>query len=236
METFDPAATTLFACRHGESLGNVARAAAEAQGHEDIGLTIADAELPLTDLGHEQAAWLGRLVAALPAAQRPTRILCSPHRRALETADGIIRHAYSGSRIAFAMDARLTPKAFGVIGNLTRIGVARRFPQLAAQRQRVGRFHFRPPGGESRCDVVLRVQRVVDDIAQRYAGERVLLVTHQIVVNALDHLLGDAADAAIANDADGWVPNAQLRSFRLDGLHVPAKVPAIAADATAAAA
>lgn len=236
METFDPAATTLFACRHGESLGNVARAAAEAQGHEDIGLTIADAELPLTDLGHEQAAWLGRLVAALPAAQRPTRILCSPHRRALETAEGIIRHAYSGSRVAFAIDARLTPKAFGVIENLTRAGVAKRFPQLAAQRQRVGRFHFRPPGGESRCDVVLRVQRVLDDLMQHHAGERVLLVTHQIVVNALDHLLGDSAGAALANDADGWVPNAQLRQFRLDDVTVPFDMADVAASATAAAA
>ncbi len=211
----DTTAATLLACRHGQSLGNVVRADAEASGREDLGIALADDDLPLTELGHEQAAWLGRLILALPAAHRPTRILCSPFRRALETAEGIIRHAYEGSRIAFTVDARLKPKAFGVVGHLTRKGVAVRHPELAAQRERVGRFHFRPPGGESRCDVVLRVQRALEDIRLRHAGERVLLVTHQIVINAIDHLLG-TPDGALANDDDGWVPNARLYAFALD--------------------
>lgn len=216
MPPFDPTTTTLLACRHGQSLGNVARADAEARGLDHIGLALSDAELPLTSLGHAQAAALGRRVAALPAAQRPTRILCSPHRRALETAEGIIRRTYTGQRIAFSIDARLVPKAFGILEHLTRRGVANRHPELAAERERLGRFHFRPPGGESRGDVVLRVRRVLDDIRDRHAGERVLLVTHQIVINALDHLLNGARDDALANDEDGWVPNARLYGFALD--------------------
>lgn len=217
MHPFDSTTPPLLACRHGQSLGNVARAEADARGQEHLGLDLRDADVPLTELGHEQAAWLGRLVVALPPERRPTRILCSPHRRALETADGIIRQAYSGSRVAFSVDARLAPKAFGVIEHLTRKGVAARHPELVAQRERVGRFHFRPPGGESRCDVVLRVQRVLDEIRERHRGERVLLVTHQIVVNALDHLLGGSGDDALASDEDGWVPNARLYGFALDG-------------------
>jgi broad specificity phosphatase PhoE len=220
MHTFE-ATTTLLACRHGQSLGNVARAEAEARGLEHLGLAIPDGELPLTELGHEQADWLGRLIVALPAAQRPTRLICSPHRRALETAEGIIRQAYSGNRVAFSIDPRLTPKAFGVIEHLTRRGVAARHPELTEQRERVGRFHFRPPGGESRCDVVLRVQRVIHDIRERHAGERILLVTHQIVVNALDYLLGGTRDDALANDEDGWVPNARLYGFALDRITTP---------------
>lgn len=208
--------TTLLACRHGQSLGNTARADAEARGLADVGIALSDAELPLTDLGHEQAARLGRQITLLPPSQRPTRIVCSPHRRALETADGIIRHGFANCRIAFTLDTRLAPKAFGVLEGLTRTGVAERFPQLAAQRERVGRFHFRPPGGESRCDVVMRVHRLLADLIGRSAGERVLLVTHQIVINALDYLLHAGRDDALASDADGWVPNARLYGFALD--------------------
>lgn len=203
----------LYACRHGESLGNTARAAAEAQGLADVISGYRDAELPLTAVGHEQAAWLGRRLAQLPAAQRPTRIICSPHRRTLETADAIVRHAYANSRIAFSLDARLRPKQFGVLEGLTRRGVRERFPELAAERERAGRFHFRPPSGESRADVVARVGEFLDDLQLRHHGERVLLVTHQIVVNALGHLLlGDGGDA-LATDDDGWVPNARLYAF-----------------------
>jgi broad specificity phosphatase PhoE len=211
------AAATLLACRHGQSLGNTARADAEARGVAEVALSLRDAELPLTDTGHEQAQWLGRRIAALPAAQRPTRILCSPHRRALETAEGIIRHGYAGQRIAFSLDARLQPKAFGVLEGLTRAGVAQRFPELAAQRERIGRFHFCPPGGESRCDVVLRVRALVEELRRAQDGARVLLVTHQIVINALGYLLSARADDPLANNSDGWVPNARLHPFALDG-------------------
>ncbi|WP_313919538.1 histidine phosphatase family protein [Tahibacter sp.] len=207
--------TTLLACRHGQSLGNTARADAEARGLADVGIALSDAELPLTDLGHEQAARLGHQITLLPPSQRPTRIVCSPHRRALETADGVIRYGFANCRIAFTLDARLAPKSFGVLEGLTRTGVAERYPQLAAQRERVGRFHFRPPGGESRCDVVMRVHRLLADLIGRSAGERVLLVTHQIVINALDYLLHAGRDDALASDADGWVPNARLYGFAL---------------------
>jgi broad specificity phosphatase PhoE len=233
MIAFD-STTTLFACRHGQSLGNAARADAEARGLPDVGVALSDAELPLTDLGHEQAAWLGRQIAALPPSQRPTRIICSPHRRTLETADGIIRHGFANCRVAFSLDARLTPKAFGVLEGLTRAGVAERYPQLAAQRERVGRFHFRPPGGESRCDVVMRVHRFLGDLIERSPGERVLLVTHQIVINALDYLLNAGRDDALANDADGWVPNARLYGFAL-GANAGAVVQPADTDAAVAA-
>ncbi|TDR41630.1 broad specificity phosphatase PhoE [Tahibacter aquaticus] len=214
MNTFDPAAT-VFACRHGQSRGNTARAEAEASGLLDVASNCGDADLPLTALGREQAEWLGRKIASLPTAQQPTRILCSPHRRTLETADGIIRHGYANRRIAFSLDRRLTPKAFGVLEGLTRKGVAERFPQLAAERERVGRFHFCPPGGESRCDVVLRVRDFLHDLRRRHAGERVLLVTHQIVINALGYLLMASDQDPLSTNDDGWVPNARLFAFQL---------------------
>lgn len=212
----------LLACRHGESLGNTARAAAEAAGQADLGLDLTDAELPLTAAGLAQAAWLGRRIARMPLAQRPTRIVCSPYRRALETAEGIVRHAYAGSRIGFRLDTRLQPKAFGLLEGLTRHGVAQRFPELAAERARAGRLHFRPPGGESRSDVVERVRRLLGELASVAAGERVLLVTHQIVVNALIHLLRGGSDDALATDGDGRIANARLMGFALPAEALPA--------------
>ncbi|MCQ4163893.1 histidine phosphatase family protein [Tahibacter harae] len=212
MPSFDPT-RCLYACRHGESLGNIARADAEKRGLAEVVCAYRDADLPLTATGHAQAAWLGRRLAQLPPAQRPVRLICSPYRRALETADAIIRHAYANSRVAFSLDARLRPKAFGVLEGLTRRGVRERFPELAAERERVGRFHFRPPGGESRADVVQRVGDFLAQLRSRHGGEPVLLVTHQIVVNAVGHLLLDDEGDALATDDDGWVPNARLYAF-----------------------
>jgi len=207
----------LLACRHGESTGNTARAAAEARGLLEVDAPVRDSALRLTDLGLRQAASLGRRIGAMPNDERPTRIVCSPHRRALETAEGIVCHGYASERVAFSIDRRLEPKAFGVLERLTRRGVAMRLPHLAALRERVGRFHFCPPGGESRCDVVLRVREFVDELRERNDGHRVLLVTHQIVVNALTYLLGDDPGDALATDADGAVPNAYLHTFPLSG-------------------
>ena len=68
---------------------------------------------------------------------------------------------------------------------------------------------------------MLRVQQVLNDLRERHAGERVLLVTHQIVVNALDYILGGTRDDALANDEDGWVPNARLYGFALDRTTIP---------------
>jgi broad specificity phosphatase PhoE len=205
-----------MACRHGESVGNVARASAEARGLIEVDTPVRDAALPLTALGHHQAQTLGRRIAALPADERPTRIIASPHRRALETAEGILRAGYDSERVGFSVDRRLTPKAFGVLERLTRRGVVARLPHLAELRERVGRFHFRPPGGESRCDVVLRVRDFVDELRARDDGERVLVVTHQIVVNALAWLAGDGAGDALSTNADGNVANAHLHTFSFD--------------------
>jgi broad specificity phosphatase PhoE len=230
MSSFD-CISHLYACRHGESLGNIARADAEARGLAEVRCDYRDADLPLTATGYAQAEFLGRRLAQLPIAQRPTRLICSPFRRTLETADAIIRHAYADNRIAFSLDTRLQPKSFGVLEGLTRHGVRERFPELSAQRERIGRFRFRPPGGESRADVVQRVGEFLDQLHTRHAGERVLLVTHQIVVNAVGHLLLKDSGDALATDDDGWVPNARLYAF---GTALPALVPEVAVEVEAA--
>ena len=54
----------LFLVRHGESLGNVARALAEAAGSPTIDLGMRDVDVPLTALGEHQSAELGKRIFA----------------------------------------------------------------------------------------------------------------------------------------------------------------------------
>ena len=57
----------LWLVRHGQSQGNVARDLADEAGHHEIGIDVRDVDVPLSALGEEQAAALGRWFAALPA-------------------------------------------------------------------------------------------------------------------------------------------------------------------------
>ena len=55
----------LWIVRHGESAGNVARDAAHAQGAALIDIQARDVDVPLSQLGEQQAAALGRWFASL---------------------------------------------------------------------------------------------------------------------------------------------------------------------------
>ena len=80
---------TLWLVRHGQSQGNVAREAADVAGAHEIAIDVRDVDVPLSDLGHEQAEATGRWFAALPPEERPEIILTSPYVRARQTANAI---------------------------------------------------------------------------------------------------------------------------------------------------
>jgi broad specificity phosphatase PhoE len=88
---------------------------------------------------------------------------------------------------------------------------------LAEQRAHVGKFDFRPPGGESWCDVILRLRSVIDTITREYRGERVLIVAHQVIVNCFRYLLERLdEDAILAIDRAGDVPDCGITEYRFD--------------------
>lgn len=76
----------LWVVRHGQSAGNVARERADLAGHERIDLSGRDVDVPLSDLGCQQASALGRWFAGQEEAERPEVILSSPYVRAVQTA------------------------------------------------------------------------------------------------------------------------------------------------------
>src|SRR3954465_4797425 len=83
----------LWIVRHGESSGNVARDAAHAAGLADIAIDIRDVDVPLSELGEQQAEALGRWFAKLPIEDRPSVVLSSPYLRAQQTSEIILRIA-----------------------------------------------------------------------------------------------------------------------------------------------
>ena len=208
----------LYVIRHGESAGNVARDKAEAEQLERIDIATRDVDVPLSELGEEQAAALGRWIAAQPEDERPTVLWVSPYLRAQQTAEIALKTA--GLSLPTVVDERLREREFGVLDGLTRRGITAQFPDESERRARLGKFYHRPPGGESWSDVLLRLRAALDDIRRDCAGERVLLVAHQVVVLLVRYVVERMTEEEIlAIDRQGDVANCSVTSYRVDDGH-----------------
>ncbi len=203
----------LWVVRHGQSAGNVARDVAEAKGAALIELEHRDADIPLSPLGERQADALGAWMAGLPEHERPTLILSSTYVRARQTAAAVAR-ALGQAAGAVSLDERLREKEFGVLDRYTTSGIRDAFPALFEQRNLVGKFYFRPPGGESWCDVIFRLRSVVGDLQRNHVGARVLIVGHQVIVNCFRYLIERMDEATILGiDREGDVPNCGVTEY-----------------------
>ena len=207
---------TLWIVRHGESAGNVARDAAEAAGLPVIDIAHRDVDVPLSALGERQAAALGRWFAKMSPEERPNVVLSSPYQRARETSRIAIEAAgMKYEEITFITDERLREKEFGILDRLTRVGIQQKYPEQAEARSVLGKFYFRPPGGESWCDVILRLRSVIDTITRDYRRERVLIVSHQVVVNCFRYLLERMTEEQIlALDHAQEIANCSVTSYQ----------------------
>ena len=205
----------LYLVRHGQSQGNVARAAADEAGLHEIGIDVRDVDVPLSDLGIRQAKAAGRWFAALPRDERPELILSSPYVRARQTADIICKaDALAGGPARTIVDERLREREFGIFDRLTTIGIRERFPDEAAHRRRLGKFYHRPPGGESWADVVLRLRSMLNTISLHYCDKRVLIVCHQVVVLCFRYILEGLDEETILRiDKQGDVLNCGIAAY-----------------------
>jgi broad specificity phosphatase PhoE len=208
----------LWILRHGQSAGNVARDAAEAAGLPLIDIADRDIDVPLSELGERQSRAVGEWFGTLPDGERPTVILVSPYTRARMTAQRIVDLGIADpDDVSLTIDERLREKEFGILDRLTRHGIEQKFPELSEQRAHVGKFYFRPPGGESWCDVILRLRSVLDTITREHRGENVLVVAHQVIVNCFRYLLERMDEKTILDiDRMGDVPNCSLTSYEFD--------------------
>lgn len=100
--------------RHGQSTGNIARERAEASGAAVIDIAERDADVPLSELGREQAAAAGELLARYPL----DLVVSSTYRRAWDTA-----RSAAPEGVEVIADERLRDRELGVLDLLTSHGV-----------------------------------------------------------------------------------------------------------------
>lgn len=171
-------ATQLWLVRHGESTANVLATQAQLAGLEAIAVEHRDADVPLSDAGIQQAEALGAWLAS--ADDAPGWAWSSPYLRAQQTIGVAIET--SGRQLDVLVDERLRDRELGILDALTSHGVDVRLPDEAARRRWLGKFYYRPPGGEAWTDVVLRVRSFLRDLESTSGDGPVLIVAHDAVV------------------------------------------------------
>ena len=208
----EPAA--LWLVRHGQSEGNVIRAAT-APDAEVLDIPDRDMDVSLSALGERQAAAFGGWLREQEAEQRPDVVVSSPYRRAADTASAVLRAA--GLEREIVLDERLRERDLGAMDLLTTRGFAVRFPDEAAHRTRIGKFYYRPPGGESWVDVALRCRSLLDSLSREHGGRRVLLVTHEVVIIMVRYVLEHLDErAALRLSTEQAIANCSLTAYTLD--------------------
>jgi broad specificity phosphatase PhoE len=189
----EPVPSVLWLVRHGESMGNVADARAHESGAGRLDLDIRDPDVPLSDTGRSQAEALGRYLASLPDDRRPTAALSSPFARALTTA----QLATAGLDVRVRTDERLRERDFGAFDGMTGAGIREQFPDEAGRRDLLGKFYYRPPGGESWADVALRLRSALRDLDDAADGRRVLVSAHDAVILLIRYICEGMDEAQI---------------------------------------
>ena len=184
----------LWLIRHGQSEGNVIRDEAEQRHAQEYVLDSRDADVPLSDLGRQQAEAFGRWLGEQPREQHPDVVLVSPYLRAAQTADIVLETA-GLQGLPRGVDERLRDREMGQWDGLTWRGIVARYPEEAERAKLVGRFFHRPAGGESWADMCLRLRSLLADVGQELTGRRVLVVAHDVVIQLIRVLLDGMSEA-----------------------------------------
>lgn len=177
----------LVVMRHAQSEANFHREYLEQSASRETHVTLAhrDADVPLTDEGRRQARAAGACLRDTFGEFHAAYI--SPYRRTRAT--GKLAIESLDPKPQAVIEERLRERDFGVIESLTRHGFMSLFPQEWERRKKVGKYYYRPPGGESYPDVNLRVHSFLGTLVREHPGQQVLVVTHSVVVLAFRRLI-----------------------------------------------
>lgn len=203
----------LVIVRHGQSERNLAKERAKATGTGDTwASSLRDVDTPLTSLGVEQAIATGKYLCDRGNFDV---VFSSPYMRTLQTSQHISEHLANGPRLI--LEERIREIEFGVLDGLTHDGVRERYPEEWARREREGKYWYRPPGGESRPDVALRVHSFLGTLSRDYRHRQVLVVCHSVVVLIFRRLLERWDEAKYMEvDREDDVLNCGVTIYRYD--------------------
>lgn len=205
----------LWLVRHGESTANIARHKAEAENLLTIEFSEREADVPLSASGVEQSIKLGKYF--LTENEKPSVIVCSPFLRTTETAR-LIAESAELKNVKIYHDERIRERELGIFDRLTSRGVMQKYPEEYAKRKHLGKFYYRPTGGESWADVAFRIRSFWRDTREEFSGENVLITTHEAVINIFRYVLERMTEAEIL-EIDGTcdIANCAVTTFRLNG-------------------
>ena len=180
--------------RHGHSFAN----AAIKKGSDSHFYSISgsDDRIELDELGKLEASKMSRVLSRLFRANKPlTKIWTSSYVRVTQTADiisGTLKYPIERS-----IDQRLAKRSYGKFWNLSYRGVEELYPEENKKFIEQGRLHYRPPEGENYFDLFARV----DDFYEKEVApceSNVLLITHSVVLLALQRRLENLSDEDVA--------------------------------------
>ncbi len=166
----------LILVRHGESEGNRFRRFTSSP------------DAALTDLGRQQAY---EAACRIREQFKPALVIASPYLRARDTA----RIIATELAVPLEIEAGFREQSLGQLAGQP-YDLVLNDPSFDRDRS----WQWRPAGGESHEDVLARTGPLVDQVANRFAREEVVIVSHGGVMRSL-----------WAHVAGGW-----------DGAHVPA--------------
>lgn len=213
-ETRQAGPQSITLVRHGQSVANVAEDRADRHGWNDIDIRVREPDIELSSLGRRQARALGRWVAAAPEQWRPTTVFSSPYRRALQTAEPTL----IALGLEVLTDERLRERELGMFDGVTLAGMQTRAPAEAERHALAGRFYYRPPGGESWPDVMLRVGSFMGDLRSGYHDERVWIVAHRETIMAFRAVMERLPESRLLTiDETAPVTNASLTRYLRQG-------------------
>jgi probable phosphoglycerate mutase len=179
--------TRLVIVRHGESGRNVAKEIAKSKGEHLYGSDVRDIDVRLTERGLLEARTTGQHLAMKFKNDNFDVIFTSPYRRTVQTANQI--RAQLKAKIPLVHEERIREIEFGILDGITTDGIKWKYPEEFSRRKRVGKYWYRPPGGESRPDVALRVHSFLGALTRDYMEKKVLVVCHSVVVLIFRRLL-----------------------------------------------
>lgn len=214
---------TLIIKRHGQSERNVRREEAKRKGPDSSWADgVRDQDSPLSELGMQQNIEVAKYLYK-NYENIITKIFVSPFKRTMQGMEIICKE--TGTPSYYVEKTELIREIdFGMIDGLTPKQVEDHYPLEAARRTREGKYYYRPPGGENRPDLHLRIGKFLDKIERKCnPDDTVLVECHSVVVLSIRHILEgwDEEKHLLEDTKDIW--NAGLTTYEGDGSYLSLK-------------